>query len=248
MFFDQDHDGNGTYSSFACSAAVTASGVRVDTVYAAGHCMNNGLNGAGFGGGWSTNLQFCPSYINGINPARGCWAWDGYAAVRTPWYTSGSFDTDWGWFRTASTGTVIAQEIVNHHWAASASPGTGAATRRWWNWGYPALPTGRRGTSTAARSCSARPSTATTSTPGRGRLELHGLRFRPRLERWPVDHQPSATTEPRSRSYINSINSWIYLAEEGYEIQGPYADTALHAGLEGVTSGQAPARPLNKRR
>ena len=26
-------------------------------------------------------------------------------------------------------------------------------------------------------------------------------------------------------AYINSVNSWIYLAEEGYEIQGPYADT-----------------------
>ena len=54
------------------------------------------------GGGWSYNIQILSVVPQRLNPARGCWAWDGYGIVRTPWYTNGSFDTDWGWFRTAT--------------------------------------------------------------------------------------------------------------------------------------------------
>jgi hypothetical protein len=219
MFFDQDHDGNGTYSSFACSGSVIFV-QRVDVVQVAGHCMNNGLNGAGAGLGWSTNILFCPSYLNGVNPLRGCWAWDGSGFVRTPWFTNGSFDTDWGYFRTAATGTVFANEIAN------VTGGLGFAWNQgrdqlWWNWGYPGLPNPPfNGGELVLCSSEHRydidagigPSSNSMGC-GSGRGSSGGP--------W-VTSLGGTNAVP---IYINSVNSWIFLAEEGVEIQGPYADT-----------------------
>ena len=50
MFFTQDHNGDGVPSGFSCSGAALFI-VRLDSVEVAGHCMHNGLNGAGFNGG-----------------------------------------------------------------------------------------------------------------------------------------------------------------------------------------------------
>jgi hypothetical protein len=223
MFFDQDHDGNGTYSSFACSGSVIFV-VRVDVVQVAGHCMHNGLNGAGAGLGWSTNILFCPSYLNGVNAARGCWAWDGTGYVRTPWFTNGSFDTDWGYFRTANTGTVHANEIAN------ITGGLGFAWNHgrdqlWWNWGYPGLPSGSPWlfdggdlvlcTSEHRYDLDAGPGPSSNSMGcGSGRGSSGGP--------WVISSGNNGNSIP---GFINSVNSWIFLAEEGFEIQGPYADT-----------------------
>ena len=50
------------------------------------------------------------------------------------------------------------------------------------------------------------------------------MRVRPRLERWPwtISLPNNGNQIP---AYINSVNSWFFLAEEGFEIQGPYSDT-----------------------
>ena len=73
MFFTQDHDGNGSASGFVCSAST----IGQDAVWTAGHCLSNGLNGAGADGGFSTNILFCPSWDNGaVNPNAGCWGAD----------------------------------------------------------------------------------------------------------------------------------------------------------------------------
>ncbi len=47
MFVMQDHDGNGSASGFVCSAST----IGQDAVWTAGHCLSNGLNGAGADGG-----------------------------------------------------------------------------------------------------------------------------------------------------------------------------------------------------
>ena len=137
MFFDQDHDGDGVLSSFVCSASVVdMGGGTVDRVATAGHCVNNGLNGAGANGGWSTNVLVCPSYnAGGVNPVSGCWAVLNQATY-TGWITSSNSDLDIACMHTNPTGTVVANEIGNV---------TGTLGRAWnWNdepitaFGYPA--------------------------------------------------------------------------------------------------------------
>jgi len=114
VFFDQDHDGNGTLSSFVCSASVVdLGGGTVDRVVTAGHCVNNGLNGAGANGGWSTNVLICPSYnASGVNPQTGCWAGVNLATF-TSWITSSNSDADVACVHTNPTGTLLATEIGN---------------------------------------------------------------------------------------------------------------------------------------
>lgn len=108
MFYSQDHDGNGTFSNFVCSS----SSIGSDGVWTAGHCVNNGLNGAGANGGWSTNVQFCPSFDNGVNPARGCWGSNELWTL-TNWLMTGSFDEDMGGADPFDTGTVWGAQIGN---------------------------------------------------------------------------------------------------------------------------------------
>lgn len=231
MFFQQDADHNGTYESYSCSASVVYTGGNTDSVMTAGHCMNNGTNGLGLGAGWSTNVLFCPSYINGANPTRGCWAWDGYGIVRTPWYVSGDFEADWGGFHTAATGSVIANHIAN------VTGGLGFAwnwgrDQLWWDWGYPALPnppfnggalvlctsehrydvnTGGFGPDTNSIGCSM----------GRGSSGGPWVTSLGQQNAFPI--------------YVNSVNSWLYLAEEGHEIQGPYAETTACGMMDTLT-------------
>jgi hypothetical protein len=94
MFFTQDHDGNGTTNDFVCSS----SSIGADGIWTAGHCVDNGLNGAGANGGASTNMFFCPSYDSnqgGVNPTAGCWG----ASERWYWSTfraTGDADYDFG--------------------------------------------------------------------------------------------------------------------------------------------------------
>ncbi len=132
MFFSQDHDGDGNYSSFVCSGSV----IQKNTVATAGHCIHNGLNGLGAGSGWSTNILFCPSYNQGgINSTSGCWAGT-YRATSGWWFGSSGSDRDYGCFVTASTGTVVSDRIGNFTgWTGRAA--------NWDNrqpiyaWGYP---------------------------------------------------------------------------------------------------------------
>ena len=94
VFFNQDHDANGTVSSFVCSGSTIGN----KYVLTAGHCVNNGRNGAGANGGWSTAFTFCPSYDSsqgGVNPAVGCWTAYNLATSGS-WFSSSNFDRDWG--------------------------------------------------------------------------------------------------------------------------------------------------------
>jgi hypothetical protein len=107
MFFSQDDDGNGTASSFVCSSST----IGVDAAWTAGHCISNGLNGAGFNGGVSFNVLHCPSFDNGAPmPGVGCW---GASEIwwSNNWFATGDFDYDFGATDTADTGTENAVPI-----------------------------------------------------------------------------------------------------------------------------------------
>jgi hypothetical protein len=90
--------------NFVCSATV----VHRNTVFTAGHCNALGGSGAGF----ATRRLFCPSYRNGVDPARGCWA---VVASKTSagWLVNGDPDYDYACLITRPTGTVVASQIGN---------------------------------------------------------------------------------------------------------------------------------------
>jgi len=134
VFFSQDNDGNGTYSSFVCSgSAIFVGGTSNRYVLTAGHCVNNGLNGAGAGGGWSTNFQICPSYDNGVNPGVGCWSAYNLATSGS-WFSSSNFDRDWGGAAMNNGGvggTIIGNTVgtLGRAWNWN--------DEHWWSLGYP---------------------------------------------------------------------------------------------------------------
>ena len=103
VFFSQDDDANGTVTNFVCSGSAVYVGDKGGTgvnryVYTAGHCVNNGRNGAGANGGWDTTFTICPSYDSsqgGVNPNVGCWS--AYTiSTSAEWFSSMDFDRDWG--------------------------------------------------------------------------------------------------------------------------------------------------------
>jgi V8-like Glu-specific endopeptidase len=82
--------------------------INRDRIFTAGHCVHAGNNSQS---GWSTNMQFCPSYNkNGMNAAVGCWS-----IVRlgtsNAWFSSSDFDRDWGGGKVASCGNVNCKNI-----------------------------------------------------------------------------------------------------------------------------------------
>lgn len=130
VFFNQDDDGNGVPSSFVCSGSAVYVGDRGGTgvnryVLTAGHCVNNGLNGQGYNGGWSYSFQICPSYDSsqgGVNPGVGCWG--AYTlATSTAWFSTRDFDRDWGG-AAMSLGGIGGTQIGN----------TVGMLGRAWNW------------------------------------------------------------------------------------------------------------------
>jgi V8-like Glu-specific endopeptidase len=132
LFFQQDHDGNGTYSSFSCSASV----INRSVIATAGHCVHNGLNGQGANGGWSRYMWFYPSYDNGVNPARGGW-FVGYKATSGTWGSVGGVDRDYACGVTAATGSVCNKrvgDVTGWTGAAFNSPTRQSIV----TWGYPA--------------------------------------------------------------------------------------------------------------
>jgi hypothetical protein len=225
MFFDQDHDGDGTLSSFTCSGAVVKNGPRDDTILTAAHCLNNGRHGQGTNGGWSTNVLFCPSYLNGPNPARGCWAGEGGALVHEYWSIEGYLEFDYGWFATATPGTVHAGEV------ATITGGLGFAwnlgrDQHGWNWGYPAQPTAAPWSFNGG---------ALVLCTGEHRYDRPANPFEPfpQLSSMGCGSGRGADGGPWVWSanpggiptYVNSVNSWFISAEEGFEVQGPYFDS-----------------------
>jgi hypothetical protein len=123
MFFTQDHDGNGTTNNFVCTAEV----INVDRVSTAGHCVNNGLNGAGANGGWSTNVSFCPSYnAGGVNAQRGCWG-SIQLATTGEWFVNGNLDRDLGGSHSVQGNAV---------WPGSDIGAVTGWLGRAWNWSW----------------------------------------------------------------------------------------------------------------
>jgi len=74
LFFTDPVTGGG----FQCTASVTSGTASIQNIiWTAGHCVANG--GQSY---FYTNQVFCPSYNSGgVNPSRGCWAWNGSASV-----------------------------------------------------------------------------------------------------------------------------------------------------------------------
>jgi hypothetical protein len=236
MFFDQDHDGNGTLSSFACSAAVIKTGPRNDAVLTAGHCVNSGRHGEGANQGWSTNILFCPSYLNGPNPARGCWAGDGNVLTHQSWIDDHLFDVDYGWFGTATPGTVHAGDV------ATITGGLGFAwnvgrDQLWWNWGYPAQPVGAPWSFNggALVLCTGEHRYDRTPQPGEPVPPSNSMGCGSGRG---ADGGPWVTSVNQGSAvptFANSVNSWIVTVEEGFEIQGPYFDGLACLGMKFAT-------------
>lgn len=132
MFFQQDHDGNGTVSSFVCSSST----IGVDGVWTAGHCLNNGLNGAGANGGWSSNISFCPSYDNAIN-IDGCWGVEANDMwVLTEWYATGDLDGDLGGADATPTSTA-GNGLIGNTTGTLGLAWNFPANQHWVGFGYP---------------------------------------------------------------------------------------------------------------
>jgi hypothetical protein len=96
LFFTQ----NG--GNYVCSASL----IGYKYVVTAGHCLHDGSNSPD---GYSTNVNFCPSYDisqGGANPVTGCWATNDVHT--TPlWYSSAEPDADIGMAFFGSSGTKI---------------------------------------------------------------------------------------------------------------------------------------------
>ena len=216
IFFTQDVNGNNTPGNFVCSGSVTYGG-SLDTVWTAGHCVNNGLNGAGTNNGFSYNVLVCPSYINGINAAVGCWAYTG-ELVSVFWYTNGSLSRDMGGITTAATGTVISDHIANVTGALGFAWNWGR-DQSWFDFGYPALPNppfngGAINTCASEHRYDVNTDGDGPDTNSIGCNSGRGSSGGPWILFFSGDG-----------GFINSVNSWLYLAQEGAEIQGPYYDT-----------------------
>ena len=202
-------------SNFSCSASVTF-GASLDTVWTAGHCVHAGDNSVN---GWSYNVLICPSYINGVNPAVGCWSgvtlW-----TSGEWYSSSALSRDYGMVITAATGTVIADHIVNATGGLAFAWNLGR-DQHWVNFGYPVLPNppfngGAINTCAAEHRYDVVTDGLGPATNSQGCNSGRGSSGGP----WIVGLSGTS-------GYINSDNSWLYLAEEGHEIQGPYFDTQV---------------------
>jgi len=102
-------------SNFVCSATV----IQKNTVITAGHCNSDGA------GTFATNRMFCPSYnAGGINPTSGCWSVV-LSKTSAGWHNNGDPDYDYACLVTATTGTVVNDNIGDF---------TGWFGRAW-NWG-----------------------------------------------------------------------------------------------------------------
>jgi hypothetical protein len=97
LFFTLPGIGN-----FVCSATV----INRNTLITAGHCNSDGA------GTFATNRLFCPSYLNGVNPARGCWSVVN-SKTSAGWHLGGDPDNDYACLITQPTGTIHAAPIGN---------------------------------------------------------------------------------------------------------------------------------------
>jgi hypothetical protein len=209
MFFTQRG------SNFSCSASATYGGAALNTVFTAGHCVHEG--GTGDPAGWSSNILICPSYLNGINPPVGCWAWTSEST--TPeWYFNGAFSRDYGVVRVSSCGTVNCTNIVSYTGGLGFAWNWGR-DQHWMNFGYPGLPNPPFNGG-AINTCAAE-----------HRYDVATDIFGPATNSMGCNSGRGSSGGPwilgfsESTGYINSVNSWLYLAQEGHEIQGPYFDT-----------------------
>jgi V8-like Glu-specific endopeptidase len=108
---------------------IAANKNSVDT---AGHCLytNEGWGG----GGWSTNVIFCPQYKNGQGP-NGCWAGK-ELFVPKDWENSQNFDLnhDFGFFAVTANAKGNLADVVGAVGVASGQ----AAEQQFYAYGYPA--------------------------------------------------------------------------------------------------------------
>lgn len=118
IFFTQ----NGV--NYVCSGTSTTSGSGGSRrlVWTAGHCVHAGDN---LSTGWSTNIYFCPGYVNGVNSTFGCWAGiDTYTSWA--WYSTANFKYDLGVVITGNSSTTGKGRLGD-------TVGTQGLA---WDWGY----------------------------------------------------------------------------------------------------------------
>jgi hypothetical protein len=210
-----------------CSANVTVGDAsNLNVIFTAGHCVSNGA------GSFHSNWIFCPSYNSGgINPSRGCWTWS-VATVKTEWHTAGNWRYDYAAIRLASCTAGVGLCLVTGS-VASFTGGTGFAwnwgrDQHWHHFGYPGSPwdgvsivyttTEHRYDDTAGGPGPLTNSWGTAQTPGSsGSNLLLGALF------------------SYGGAYTNSVVSYYYTSQAGFELQGPYFDTTACAFWKGFT-------------
>lgn len=211
---------------FVCSAAVTTGSASINNIiWTAGHCVAEGGQST-----WYTNFLFCPSYDSsqgGPNPAVGCWTWS-YATTNNTWFSTGSWSRDWAIIGLAHSGSVINADV------ATVTGGLGFAwnwgrDRQWSHLGYPSAPPFSGGklvkTDTehryddASQGSPATNSWGSAQTPGSSGSALI-LYFN-----YTGAYQPNLGPG----NWINSDVSYYYTSpnQYGFELQGPYFDTAV---------------------
>jgi len=209
-------------SGGSCTAAATSgSATFKDVIWTAGHCVSNGA------GVYYTNVQFCPSYDNGVNPGVGCWPATGVWA-RAEWHNSGNWKRDYGVMTASSCGTVICDDVTDAVGALGFAWNFGR-DQHWMDFGYPAEASynGNKMVVTAAEERyeydfnTGAPGPASNSI---GSSQTPGFSGGPWL----------GPAFDGGGAWINSVNSFYRSAgangnEFGKQIQGPYHDGVVCA-------------------
>jgi len=208
---------------FVCSASVTTGSASINNIiWTAGHCVANGGHSQFY-----TNWLFCPSYDSaqgGVNPVVGCWSWS-FATTSNDWFVSGILARDYAIIGLQHSGTVRNADV------ATVTGSLGFA----WNWardqawldlGYPAAAPFTGGKIIATASEHRYDDSAQGSPP---------------TNSWGSPQTPGTSGSPLilfftlSGGFINSHADYYYVAQAGFELQGPYFDSVVCGFWKGNT-------------
>jgi hypothetical protein len=211
--------------NFRCTAHVTVGDAGVlNRVWTAGHCVSNGA------GVFHFNWLFCPSYnSSGVNPARGCWRGTS-ATTPTAWHATGNIKYDYASVGLENCVAGTASCLVSGQ-VATYTGGLGFAwnlprDQHWHHYGYPGSPWDGM-------------SIVYTTTEHRYDDDPGGPG--PLTNSWGSSQSPGSSGSALvvqfsySGGYINSNVSYSYSSESGFEIYGPYFDTAACGFWKAVT-------------
>jgi hypothetical protein len=214
-----------------CTATVTTGTASIQNIiWTAGHCVSNGA------GAFHSNWLFCPSYDSnqgGENPNVGCWSWS-FATTTSAWFNSGSFSKDYALIALAHSGDKHATDVGN----VTGSVGFAwnfAVDQAWHHYGYPqdAWVFGEMVATTTEYRYSVTTDANGPAVNSWGSAQTHGASGSAVLLNFCYYSESGGPA--CGAPDINSNVSFLYDAEFGHELQGPYFDTAACQFWQGST-------------